>query len=89
MISREGFFTNDILPRSSPEDGTDFHSLGDESGIIVFLDFTRCKADLVAIGAVAFGCTGRKLALRQFTNERILNDLTRSPAPVTRMAWYT
>ena len=76
-IARKRFFTDDIIARCSAEDSADFHTFGDEAGVVIFLDFARSQADLVAIGAVALGSACRQFALRQFADERIFDRLAR------------
>ena len=76
-IARERFFADDIIARSCAEDRADFHALSNETRVVIFFDFTRSQANLVAVGAVPFSSTGGQLALWQFADERILDRLAR------------
>ena len=76
-VARERFFADDVIARSCAEDGTDFHALGNEAGVVIFFDFARSQANLVTIRAVTLGSACRQLTLGQFADERILDRLTR------------
>ena len=75
-VAGDGRFADDVVPRRCAEDCADFHALRYEALVIIFLNFARRQADLVAVGAVALGRAGRQRALGQLAFERILDGLT-------------
>ena len=76
-ITRFRFCTDDILFRSSRNDCTDFHTLGNIVGMINFLYKAGGKTDLVAIGTVAVGSGGDNLGLGQLARQSLIKRCQR------------
>ena len=62
--------TDDMVFRSRCDDGADLHALRHESRMIIFLDLTGGKTDLIAVGGVALGRFDDDLSLRELACKR-------------------
>ncbi len=65
-IPRRWRKADDMIFRSSSDQSTDFHALCHKARMVIFFDFPRSETNLVAIGAVAFGCFNGDLPLGEF-----------------------
>ena len=70
-ISRLGRQADHMVRRSCGHHRTDFHTLCNKSGMVVFLHFPCSQTNLVAIGAVPFGCFNGNLPLGELARQRL------------------
>ena len=70
-ISRLGRQADHMVRRSCGHHRTDFHTLCNKSGMVVFLHFPCSQTDLVAIGTVPFGCFNGNLPLGELARQSL------------------
>ncbi len=72
-ITVDGTFPPHILCRSRSDDSTYFHSFGNISGMIDFIDLSGCKTDLVSVGTVAVSGRRNQLTLGKLSRKSLGN----------------
>ena len=68
-VARSRTYTDDVIRRSSTNNGTDLHSFSNIARMIDLIDVTCAKTDLVTIGAVTCSCRTYEFLLGEFSFE--------------------
>ena len=69
--------THDLCGRCGTDDRADLHAFGEVALVVDLAHLSRCKCNLVAVGAVPLRCAERDFLLRELSGQRLLNRCTR------------